>query len=147
MMMKKMMMHNINNKSITGAIFMMIAVLVLQFFLGMYVNLFVSFNVINSLSMIVFNIPMIIMIHMMVGFLILGLSIFIFMSSVMKHDNMLSVMTFISIILVIVAGISGIEFLFSENNIFSYSMSISFITLFLIQFIYLYKILTIENKQ
>jgi hypothetical protein len=26
-------------------------------------------------------------------------------------------------------------------------MSISFITLFLIQFIYLYKILTIENKQ
>ncbi len=147
MMMKKMMMHNINNKSITRAIFMMIAVLVLQFFLGMYVNLFVSFNVINSLSMIVFNIPMIIMIHMMVGFLILGLSIFIFMSSVMKHDNMLSVMTFISIILVIVAGISGIEFLFSENNIFSYSMSISFITLFLIQFIYLYKILTIENKQ
>ena len=147
MMMKKMMMHNINNKSITRAIFMMIAVLVLQFFLGMYVNLFVSFNVINSLSMIVFNIPMIIMIPMMVGFLILGLSIFIFMSSVMKHDNMLSVMTFISIILVIVAGISGIEFLFSENNIFSYSMSISFITLFLIQFIYLYKILTIENKQ
>ncbi len=147
MMMKKMMMHNINNKSITRAIFMMIAVLVLQFFLGMYVNLFVSFNVINSLSMIVFNIPMIIMIHMMVGFLILGLSIFIFMSSVMKHDNMLSVMAFISIILVIVAGISGIEFLFSENNIFSYSMSISFITLFLIQFIYLYKILTIENKQ
>ena len=140
-------MHNINNKSITRAIFMMIAVLVLQFFLGMYVNLFVSFNVINSLSMIVFNIPMIIMIHMMVGFLILGLSIFIFMSSVMKHDNMLSVMAFISIILVIVAGISGIEFLFSENNIFSYSMSISFITLFLIQFIYLYKILTIENKQ
>ncbi|WP_287961444.1 hypothetical protein [Acidiplasma sp.] len=126
---------------------MMIAILVLQFFLGMYVNLFVSFNAINSLSMIMFNIPMIIMIHMMMGFLILGLSIFIFMLSVMKQNNLLSIIAFISIILVIIAGVSGIEFLFSENNIFSYSMALSFIILFLMQFIYLYKLLTIKDRQ
>ncbi len=147
MMMKKMMMHNINNKNIMPGIFMMIAILVLQFFLGMYVNLFVSFNAINSLSMIMFNIPMIIMIHMMMGFLILGLSIFIFMLSVMKQNNLLSIIAFISIILVIIAGVSGIEFLFSENNIFSYSMALSFIILFLMQFIYLYKLLTIKDRQ
>ncbi len=135
-----MMHHSIRNSMMASSIFVMVVLLILQFILGMYVNLFVSFSPVNSFFMMSFNIPTIIMIHMMFGFLILAFSIFIFMLSLLNGSRVLSMIALISVILVIIAGIFGIEFLFSENNLLSYGMSIAFITLLFMQFLYIYKL-------
>ena len=74
---------------------------------------------------IMFSIPEL-MVHMMIGVLIGLLSLMIFMMTLMLGDYKSMVVSAIASISILLAGLSGLEFIFSnfQNNTFSFTMSI-----------------------
>ncbi|EQB73082.1 MAG: hypothetical protein M1462_07710 [Candidatus Thermoplasmatota archaeon] len=126
------------------------ALLFMQFIMGMYINLYVSFPPMNSIThMGPHNFPsnyIVVMFHMMLGFLILVVSFIMVLLSLRIRNSKLVISSFLSFFFVIVAGISGFLFLFNEKNLYSLLMAISFIIIVLSEFYYLYVIKVTENK-
>uniref|UniRef100_A0A2U9IDI0 DUF998 domain-containing protein n=1 Tax=Acidianus brierleyi TaxID=41673 RepID=A0A2U9IDI0_9CREN len=107
----------------------------IQFLDGMWLNLFAvfpqvssSFNAMNMMSFM-FNYGPIFMLHMMSGFLLLILGFIILAFSFMSKNSNIVIFSSIGLLAIILAGISGLLFMFSDfsNNIFSYMMSLGFI--------------------
>ncbi|WMT51905.1 MAG: hypothetical protein RE471_03265 [Ferroplasma sp.] len=126
----------------------MIALLFIQFIIGIFINLYVSFPPLNSISHIApAAFPsnyIIVMLHMMLGFLILIVSFIMLLLSIKIQNSKMVISSGISFVFVIVAGISGFLFLFNEYNVYSLIMAVSFIIIIISEFYYLYtlKLLT-----
>ena len=77
---------------------------------------------------VMFSVPEL-MVHMMIGVLIGLISIIIFMIFAMGGDYRFSSLSAIASVSILIAGISGLEFVFSGfgNNVFSFIMSMGFI--------------------
>jgi heme A synthase len=122
----------------------MMILLFMQFIIGIYINLYVSFPPLNSVkNNAALHFPpdyITVMLHMMLGFLLLIVSFIILLLSIKIRNNKLVISSAISFIFVIVAGISGFLFLFNELNIYSITMAISFIIIILSEFYYLYEV-------
>ena len=108
--------------------------LVIQFIIGMWINLFAVFPSFGSsffmynMMRVMFSVPEL-MVHMMTGFLIGLISIMIFMILAIGGDYRLSSLSAIGSVSILAAGIGGLEFVFSGfgNDVFSFIMSLGFI--------------------
>ncbi len=128
----------------TGILVMMI-MLALQFLLGMYINLYVSFPPISELHLHFPSNYIIVFIHMMFGFLILIASFILLLLAVRINDMKIIISGALSFIFVIVAGLSGFIFLFYEYNIYSFLMAFSFIIVVISEFYYFYRLSLIKK--
>jgi hypothetical protein len=122
-----------------------IILLAVQFIIGMWMNLFATFPTLNS------SFPMLeimdvmiwvpeLMIHMMVGMVVGLLSLVIFMMTIMKGNYKMIMISTIGSVSILFAGISGLDFMFSDfqNNISSFIMSVGFIFAIISYFILIY---------
>ena len=108
--------------------------LVIQFIIGMWINLFAVFPSFGSsffmygMMRVMFSVPEL-MVHMMTGMLIGLISIMIFVILAIGGDYRLSSLSAIASVSILTAGIGGLEFIFSgfSNNVFSFIMSMGFI--------------------
>jgi len=132
----------------TGITVIMV-LLFIQFILGMYVNLYVSFPPLNSITNAgPHGFPpnyIVVMLHMMLGFLILMVSFIMLLLSIKIRNSKLVLSSSVSFVFVIIAGISGFLFLFNEANLYSLIMAISFMIIVLSEFYYLYVIKLLKN--
>ena len=118
-----------------------LVLLALQFVIGMFVNLFVTLpspvSGMYGLMALMFNPGMpALKGHMMIGMLLGGFAILTFAGSTVTRNRLLIVTTGGTFASVVVAGISGMEFLFSgQNNAFSYGMSVGFLLAFTLAFL------------
>ena len=126
-------------------IFVIIILLVLQFLLGIYINLYVSFPPISELHLHFPANYIIVMIHMMLGFLILIASFILMLLAIRINDIKMIISGALGFVFVIVAGLSGFIFLFNEYNIYSFLMAFSFIIVVLSEFYYLYRLSLIKK--
>lgn len=140
-------MNNLSRFAV-NLILLELLLLLVQFLLGMYMNLFAIFPSFGSsgfmygMMQVMFSVPEL-MFHMMNGILIGIISLIIFLTFAMKGDYALSSLSGLASILILVAGISGLEFVFSGfvNNVFSFIMSLGFIFTVTSYFSILYLIL------
>ena len=128
---------NIKDKVFLRPLFMMasfeLAFLVIQFLVGMYVNLFVALP--HSLSFLgmmgfmgVYSGFAFVMVHMMIGILVGLTSIGILFVSLFSGRFNMSILSISLLLSIILAGVNGLFFVFDgQNNINSYLMSIGFI--------------------
>ena len=108
--------------------------LIIQFIIGMWINLFAVFPSFGSsffmygMMRVMFSVPEL-MVHMMTGFLIGLISVMIFMILAIGGDYRLSSLSAIASVSILAAGIGGLEFVFSGfgNDVFSFIMSLGFI--------------------
>ena len=108
--------------------------LVIQFIIGMWINLFAVFPSFGSsffmygMMRVMFSVPEL-MVHMMTGMLIGLISIMIFVILAIGGDYRLSSLSAIASVSILAAGIGGLEFVFSGfgNDVFSFIMSLGFI--------------------
>lgn len=108
--------------------------LIIQFVIGMWMNLFAVFPSFGQpfsmygMMQVMFSVPEL-MIHMMLGILIGLVSLMIFFVFAITGDYRLSALSAVSSVSILIAGIGGLEFMFSgfTNNIFSFLMSLGFI--------------------
>lgn len=115
-------------------IFIEILMLVIQFVIGMWMNLFATFptstypSTMFGMMGAMFLMPELIA-HMMLGILILLISLVIFIMLMIEGDYVSSVLSAIAFISIAVAAIAGMEFVFSgfSNNVFSFMMALGFI--------------------
>ena len=120
----------------------MMVLLFIQFIMGIFINLYVPFPPLNSIShMGPGAFPsnyLTVMFHMMLGFLILIVSFIMLLLSIKIQNTKLIISSIVSFIFVIIAGVSGFLFLFNEYNIYSFLMATSFIIIVMSEFYYLY---------
>ncbi|MEM3487702.1 MAG: hypothetical protein QXN78_03445 [Conexivisphaerales archaeon] len=108
--------------------------LLIQYLIGMWINLFAVFPPLSSYGFMygmmqaMFSVPEL-MIHMMVGILIGIISLIILVLFAVSGDYVLSLLGAFASISILMAGINGLEFVFSgfANNVFSYIMSFGLI--------------------
>ena len=110
-----------------------LSLLVFQFLIGMYLNLFVnipaaiSFSRMMSLSVSYDGFGFV-MFHMMLGMLIAFVSLGMLVMSFFNGHSLTTVISLALFLSILLAGINGLLFLFGgQNNINSYLMSIGFI--------------------
>ena len=128
---------NIKDRGFLKPVFMMasfeLAFLVIQFLVGMYVNLFVTLpNPLSFLGMMgfmgVYSGFAFVMLHMMIGILVGLTSIGILFVSFFSGRFNMSILSLSLLLSIIFAGVNGLFFVFDgQNNINSYLMSIGFI--------------------
>ncbi|MCL5804642.1 MAG: hypothetical protein M1306_04980 [Candidatus Thermoplasmatota archaeon] len=128
---------NIKDSGFLRPVFMMasfeLVFLVIQFLVGMYVNLFVALP--HSLSFLgmmgfmgVYSGFAFVMVHMMIGILVGLTSIGILFVSLFSGRFNMSILSISLLLSIILAGVNGLFFVFDgQNNINSYLMSIGFI--------------------
>ncbi len=110
-----------------------LSLLVFQFLIGMYLNLFVSIPAAISFSgMMSLNVSYdgfgFVMFHMMLGMLIGFVSLGMLVMSFFNGHSPTTVISLALFLSVLLGGINGLLFLFGgQNNINSYFMSIGFI--------------------
>ncbi len=126
-------------------IFVMMVLLALQFLLGIYINLYVSFPPISELHLHFPADYIIVMVHMMLGFLILIASFILMLLAIKINDTKMIISSALGFIFVIVAGLSGFIFLFYKYNAYSFSMAFSFIIVVLSEFYYFYRLSLIKK--
>jgi hypothetical protein len=128
---------------------LIMVLLFIQFILGIYVNLYVPFPPLNRVSHLgPGSFPsnyVVVMFHMMLGFLILIVSFIMLLLSAKIGNGKLMAAAAISFVFVIVAGVSGFLFLFQEKNLYSLIMAVSFIVIVMSEFYYLYTIKLLKN--
>ena len=120
--------------------------LILQFILGMTLNLFVTFPTIPAGSSeqvyfnAIFTTPFLLE-HFIVGIGLLLGSIWIFIAAIYSKLRNLLILAALGFISILTAYISGFEFLLSgfQNNFFSFAMSIAFIIALFSYFVLLYQ--------
>ena len=123
--------------------------LLAQFLLGMWLNLFVSFPTslfsqpgIGSMMgtmmgfMVTGGMP-ILMVHMMLGFALLVVSILVLAFAMGSSAPGLVLISVLGLVSVLAAGLGGLGFMFSgfQNDLFSYLMAIGFISAFTTYFV------------
>ena len=119
---------------VSNLILLEFMLLIVQFIIGMWMNLFAVFPSFGSslfmygMMQVMFSVPEL-MVHMMNGILIGLVSLMIFIVLATFSDYRLSLLGGIASVSVLIAGISGLEFMFSgfTNNVFSLLMSLGFI--------------------
>lgn len=110
--------------------------LIIQFFIGMWMNLFAvfpqfgsyPFGMMQVMMQVMFSVPEL-PVHMMFGILIGLISLMIFFIIATIGNYRLLLLSAGASLFILVAGISGLEFMFSDftNNAFSFLMSMGFI--------------------
>ena len=128
---------NIKDRASLRPVFIMasfeLAFLVIQFLVGMYVNLFVTLpHPLSFLGMMgfmgVYSGFTFVMVHMMIGILVGLTSIGILFVSLFSGRFNMSILSISLLLSIILAGVNGLFFVFDgQNNINSYLMSIGFI--------------------
>jgi hypothetical protein len=118
-------------------IIVQISLLAVQFITGMIINLFAPMNIqpyssypfMMGYMMYIFSAIPLLSFHMMLGIIIGMVSIAMLVISAIKKDNKILVLSFVEGLFVLMAGISGINFVLSglSNNWLSLIMSIGFI--------------------
>ncbi len=126
-------------------IFVMMVLLALQFLLGIYINLYVSFPPISQLHLHFPADYIIVMVHMMLGFLILIASFILMLLAIKINDIKIIISSALGFVFVIVAGLSGFIFLFDKYSVYSFSMAFSFIIVVLSEFYYFYRLSLIKK--
>ncbi len=119
---------------VSNLILLEFMLLIVQFIIGMWMNLFAVFPSFGSslfmygMMQVMFSVPEL-MVHMMNGILIGLVSLMIFIVLATFSDYRLSLLGGTASVSVLIAGISGLEFMFSgfTNNVFSFLMSLGFI--------------------
>ncbi|MCL4358790.1 MAG: hypothetical protein M1463_01040 [Candidatus Thermoplasmatota archaeon] len=119
---------------VSNLILLEFMLLIVQFIIGMWMNLFAVFPSFGSslfmygIMQVMFSVPEL-MVHMMNGILIGLVSLMIFIVLATFSDYRLSLLGGTASVSVLIAGISGLEFMFSgfTNNVFSFLMSLGFI--------------------
>lgn len=128
--------------------------LIVQFLLGMWVNLFASFpstfvssasssgmmGMMSSMmgaSSMMGGGMLVLMVHMMNGYLLLFLSIVVLAVSLNSGRAKIIGLAIAGLGSILLAGISGLAFMFSgfQNDLYSYSMAVGFILAFGIYFL------------
>ncbi len=118
-------------------IIVQISLLAVQFITGMIINLFAPMNIqpyssypfMMGYMMYVFSTIPLLSFHMMLGIIIGMVSIAMLVISAIKKDNKILILSSVEGLFVLMAGISGINFVLSglSNNWLSLIMSIGFI--------------------
>ena len=119
---------------VSNLILLEFMLLIVQFIIGMWMNLFAVFPSFGpslfmyGMMQVMFSVPEL-MVHMMNGILIGLVSLMIFIVLATFSDYRLSLLGGTASVSVLIAGISGLEFMFSgfTNNVFSFLMSLGFI--------------------
>ncbi len=132
----------------TMAVVMLLALL-LQFLLGMWLNLFATFpqltgngfgGMMGSMMSFMFSGGMaVVMIHMMLGFVIVTLAVVLLAASAAVNSERKArtvLLAAAGLSSIIFAGILGLAFMFSgfQNNVYSYLMAVGFILAFMAYF-------------
>ena len=118
-----------------------LGLLAVQFALGMFVNLYVTFPSpvfgMYGLMQLMFQPGMgTVMAHMMTGMVLGALTLLTFGAAALSRNTLLIATTGGTFAAVVAAGISGMEFLFSgQNGAFSYGMSLGFLLAFTLAFL------------
>ena len=121
-----------------------LALLLVQFLLGMWLNLFGSFPTLSfnqsgfggmMSSMMGFMVAggmSILMVHMMLGYALLIVSILVFAFAMGSEGQTPILLGALGLASVMVAGLGGLGFMFSgfQNDFFSYLMAVGFISAF-----------------
>lgn len=121
-----------------------LALLFVQFLLGMWLNLFASFPsslfdqsgfggmMSNMMGFMLAGGMWVLMIHMMLGYALLIVSIVAFAFALGSKGQSLILLGALGLVSVIIAGWGGLGFMFSgfQNDFFSYLMAIGFISAF-----------------
>ncbi|MEM0140050.1 MAG: hypothetical protein QXZ44_05515 [Ferroplasma sp.] len=126
----------------------MVILLAIQFVLGIYINLYVVFPPLNTV-MHAHAFPsnyIAVMFHMLIGFLMLIVSFIMLLLGARIRNGILIASSSIAFVFVLVAGISGIMFLFNEYSIYSFLMSISFMIVVVAEFSYMYQLSVLNHK-
>jgi len=135
--------NGIKGKFIGLILMFQIFMLVIQFILGMWINLFappIKLPLQSSPMNFMMNFVMLeapeIMSHMVIGFTIGIVSVIIIISSLFTGRGSLIALAFTNGLLTLVSGISGIYFIlgYMQNNSLSFIMSIGFIGVILTDF-------------
>ncbi|SIM83931.1 hypothetical protein [Cuniculiplasma divulgatum] len=119
--------------------------LAVQFVFGIWMNLFAPFPTARvafqpyAMMTVMISVPEL-MIHMMNGVLIGLLSLMIFVLAIMRADFRSAAISAVASLSILLAGISGLLFLFSgfQDNVFSFAMSIGFIVAVISYFFLVY---------
>ncbi|MEM0077896.1 MAG: hypothetical protein QXG55_06120 [Thermoplasmata archaeon] len=118
-------------------------ILIIQFILGMWLNLFATFNppVFHPGMMMFYPFfqNSVLMAHMMVGMFLILLSLLIIIFSIINADLISFFISIINIITLLVAAFSGMFFVMGNftNNVLSYLMSLGFIGTVITDFVIL----------
>ena len=131
-----------NGKLFTVLAMAQLFFLSVQFIVGMWINLFaptinttLTPSPMQFMMLVVFSVPEV-MTHMITGIIIGILALTMIAFSLFNGYVKIIILSFVDGILTLVAGISGILFLFSymSNNFLSFSMSIAFVGVILTDF-------------
>ncbi|MCW6158956.1 MAG: SHOCT domain-containing protein [Thermoplasmatales archaeon] len=135
-----------NGKLFTALAMTQLLFLSVQFIVGMWINLFapainttLTPSPMQFMMLVVFSEPEA-MTHMIVGIMIGILALIMIAFSLFSGEAKIIILSFADGILTLVAGISGMLFLFSymSNNFLSFSMSIAFVGVILTDFSIVY---------
>ncbi len=102
--------------------------LLIQFIIGLYINLYV--NIVKGKL----DSPVLIL-HILIGFFLLILTFILLIMS--YRERKFLILSLISFILIAVAGLSGFFFIIVNSSLYSFIMGISFAVVFLCQYIYI----------
>ncbi|MGA3291537.1 MAG: hypothetical protein ABSC49_00085 [Candidatus Microgenomates bacterium] len=106
-----------------------IGILIIQYFLGMTSNLFVTFPTSGTQTQLWefawHQVP--VTLHIVVGTLLLVLSVIILIVAINNKMKKRTISGIVGLLSIFIAGFSGAQFVSSQNNIYSFIMSIFFI--------------------
>lgn len=116
--------------------------LLLQFLMGTWLNLFAAFppelgsysGMIGMMSFMFSGGMPVLMVHMMMGYLLLLLSMVVLVASIQTGDARTVFLGAVGLASVLLASVSGLDFMFSgfQNNIYSYLMAVGFVVAFMV---------------
>lgn len=112
--------------------------LIIEFLLGSYVSLFSTFPQhtasLNPLAQIFTAGGIWLALHVVVGFIILGLSLTLLAVGIASRNNRISILGMLGLVAVTFTIFMGIEFVLGgySNDLFSYGMSVGFIFSFVL---------------
>lgn len=123
-----------------------LAVLLLQFLVGMWLNLFATFPNVPSaysggmagmMSFMFSGGMSVLMIHMMTGYLILALAVVALAASASAGRTSLAALAAGGLVSVVLAGASGLYFMYSgfANEAYSYLMAVGYVLAFSFYFV------------
>ncbi|HEV3245378.1 MAG TPA: hypothetical protein VG102_03395 [Candidatus Paceibacterota bacterium] len=107
----------------------LVAALVLEYLLGMYVNLFVSFpeNAVDGQLWGFAWSQAPLAAHIILAILILLGAIVLLVRSILRKDKRWGIASSIGLAAVLLAGLSGAAFIPTQTDLYSYSMSLMFL--------------------
>ena len=117
----------------------MAALLIFQFAVGMWVNLYVSipqlapgYGMMGVMSEVMYSVGApVLMLHMMLGWLMAAGALMVFVLSLLEGRTAVIGLAVVGLASVLLAGLGGLFFLFSGgDNAYSYLMALAFVSAF-----------------